>query len=112
MPENLEAAFHQKALEIYETAKSECRYNATRFLQKIRKDGGLRAAKAWLRERSGGDKPAQGFLKLLDYSRLDISLEAVVLQEPWHMLCTQEVLTVALKRLQHYGSVSATLPIL
>jgi 5-methylcytosine-specific restriction enzyme A len=35
MPEDLEAAFHQKALEIYETAKRECRYNATRFLQKI-----------------------------------------------------------------------------
>jgi hypothetical protein len=40
MLEDLEAAFHQKALEIYATAKSECRYNATRFLQKIRKDGG------------------------------------------------------------------------
>jgi len=74
MPEDLEAAFHQKGLEIYATAKRECRYNATRFLQKIRKDGGLRAAKAWLRAHSSGDKPAQGFLKLLDYGRLDISL--------------------------------------
>ena len=45
MPENLEAVFHQKALEIYETAKSECGYNAIRFLQKIRTDGGLKAAK-------------------------------------------------------------------
>lgn len=88
MPEGLEAAFHRKTLEIYETAKRECRYNATRFLQKIRKDGGLRAAKAWLRERSGGDRPTQGFLKLLDYGRLDISLEAVVLQEPWNALFT------------------------
>jgi 5-methylcytosine-specific restriction protein A len=112
MPEDLEAAFHQKALEIYETAKRECRYNATRFLQKIRKDGGLRAAKAWLLKRSGGNKPAQGFLKLLDYGRIDISLEAVVLQEPWNTLFTPEELTVAQKRLQKYSNVSAHAPVL
>ena len=112
IPENLEAAFHPKALEIYETAKSECRYNATRFLQKIRKDGGLKAAKAWLRARSGGDNPTQGFLKLLDYGRLDISLEAVVLQTPWNTLFTQDELAVARKRLQKYGNVSGNLPVL
>jgi len=43
---NIEDQFHEKTLEIYELAKKYCGCNATRFLQKIRKDGGLAAAKS------------------------------------------------------------------
>jgi predicted HNH restriction endonuclease len=48
----------------------------------------------------------------LDYGRLDISLEAVVLQEPWNTLFTPEELAVAQKRLQKYGQVSANVSVL
>jgi 5-methylcytosine-specific restriction protein A len=112
MQEDLETAFHQKALEIYETTKKECGYNAVRFLQKIHKDGGLGAAKAWLRERPKGDKLTKGFLKLLDYGRIDISLEAVVLQEPWNTLFTPAELSIAQRRLQKYGHISSAEPVL
>jgi hypothetical protein len=46
---NLEAQFHAEMIRIYERAKSECSYNATRFLQMVTQMGGLEAAKALLR---------------------------------------------------------------
>ncbi len=47
----LEKQFHDKALEIYELAKDLCGYSARRYLQKVRNDGGLKAAKSWLKPR-------------------------------------------------------------
>lgn len=42
---DLENQFHRAMLGIYKTARSRCRYNATRFLQMVTEYGGLQAAK-------------------------------------------------------------------
>jgi len=97
-----EKQYHQKALEVYENGKREIHYNGTRFLQKIRTDGGLAAAKSWLRP-TKEDKPTKGFMKLVDHGKLELSLEALVLQHPWDSLFTPEQLDVARQRLAQYG---------
>lgn len=99
----LEEQFHDKTLEIYELGKKRIGYNAARFLQKVRRDGGVQAAKSWLNQKSINKPPTGGFLKLVEAGRLDISLEALVLRDPWRSLFTDEELQVAKYRLKEYG---------
>jgi len=103
MSKNLIEQFHQKALQVYEDGKRATGYRGTRYLQKVRKDGGLQAAKSWLKHRGKNDTPTGGFLKLAKSGRLDVSLEAQIIQEPWSSLFTPEELAVARNRLAHYG---------
>lgn len=42
---NLEKCFEKDMIDIYKTAKKECGYNASRFLQMIGTKGGLATAK-------------------------------------------------------------------
>lgn len=98
----LEMQFEQEALAIYETAKQELRYNATRFLQAIRNKGGVSAAKSWLRNRRT-DKPTNGFLRLVDAGMLESSVEALALRDPYSKLFTAIELDVARNRLKKYG---------
>ena len=91
-----EDIFHEEMLGIYEKAKRECRYNATRFLQKVREIGGLAAAKQWL----SNDTPQEGLFKLWELDRLDLSMEALVLCTQFRKLFTDEELTSARKRLR------------
>jgi 5-methylcytosine-specific restriction protein A len=106
---DLEKQFHEQTLRVYELGKTLCGYNATRFLQKIRSDGGVRAAKGWLDPKRKGRTPTGGFLKLVEAGRLDISLEALVLREPWSQLFVADELTVATERLRAYGYAGAAL---
>ena len=91
--------FTQRALQIYEEAKSQIRYVAHRFRQKIIRDGGLAAAKHWLRP----SRTTTGFQRLLDHDRLDLSVEAVALEAPWNQLFTADELAVARARLEQFG---------
>ena len=47
----LEAEFHEEMISIYYKAGHETGYWANRFLQKVRKDGGLQAARQWRSDR-------------------------------------------------------------
>jgi uncharacterized protein len=91
--------FTNRALQIYEDAKIQLGYSAFRFLGKIRRDGGLAAAKHWLRPA----KATPGFQRLLKHKRLDLSVEAVALQTPWNRLFTAEELATARDRLRQFG---------
>lgn len=73
---SLETAFHEAMLEIYERARRECRYRPTRFLQMVLANGDLSTAQALLA--SGG--VSEGFTTLWEKGRLDLSLEALVIQ--------------------------------
>jgi len=101
--ETLEQQFTTQALRIYELGKELFGYNATRFLQKVRKDGGVKAAKSWLNPNNKDKEPTKGFMQLVSNGRLDVSLEAQVLKEPWNTLFTPEELSVAKARLVKYG---------
>lgn len=98
-PSDLEIAFHQRMRQIYDQAKNECGYTATRFMQMVNADGGLEAAKKLLS--AGGY--SEGLTRLWEEKRLDISMEATVLQDPWRQLFTESELAIARKKLEELG---------
>ena len=104
--EQLEFAFHEAMLQIYTDAKDQCKYNATRFLQMVTEDGGLAAAKKLVRAPHLSD----GFEALYLRGRLDLTIEAVILQEKWRELFSEEELSIARKRLEdlHYFDKSSS----
>lgn len=93
--------FHEAMLEICRRAKAECRYPAGRFRQMIAEQGGLATARALL------EKPvvSEGFTILWEKGRLDISMEAIVLQKRWRPLFTPAELDAARTRLTSVGFV-------
>lgn len=96
---NLESAFHKEMLDVYERAKAECSFVATRFLQMVVEMGGLAAAKRLL----ASDGLSDGLTRLWQEKRLDISMEARILRNPWRQLFTNEELEIALRRLTELG---------
>lgn len=97
---SLENQFHDKMLEIYYQVKKEVGYTAVRYLMKVRKDGGLNAARYWLTKKKTLTK---GFLLLHDHGRLDLTFEALVISEPWKSLFSDEEIRIAQERLKKAG---------
>lgn len=95
----LEKQFHTDMLSIYKTAKADCGYTATRFLQLVSSIGGLAAAKQLIAKPGGTD----GFAKLYECGRLDLSVEAHVLKEKYAELFTDEEKQLCRERLKQYG---------
>ena len=93
---NLEEAFHEEMLAVYRSALRECGYRATRFLQEVNERGGLATAKYLLQKPGLSD----GLTALWQHGRLDVSMEALVLREPWCSLFSQEELATAKTRLR------------
>lgn len=89
-----------RLFKVYEDAKRELHYAAFRFLGKLRRDGGLKAAKYYLRP---SKKLTQGFERLLEYDRLDLSVEAIALEPKWRRYFTEEELATARERLSQFG---------
>ena len=92
---HLEDMFHAKMLQLYDEQRQVMRA-PVRFLNMVQNNGGLEAARRLLASPSVGD----GFVALWEVGRLDLSVEALVLQEPWRTLFTEEVLAVARERLE------------
>lgn len=95
---DLEERFQNEMLRIYREA-TKFGYYPTYFLRMVNEQGGLAAARQLL----GGDDPSSGFTRLWEEQRLDLSVEAVVLQEPWRSLFTADELTTARRRLEELG---------
>ena len=96
---NLEKKFHDAMLEIYERAKKECKYNATRFLQMVGEHGGLEAAKILIHAKNLSD----GFVELWKCKRLDLTVEAETLKPEWNELFSDNERKIARKRLNDLG---------
>ncbi|MFW9879033.1 MAG: hypothetical protein ACFFG0_38630 [Candidatus Thorarchaeota archaeon] len=95
MTKSLERQFDRAMLSIYERAKNEAGYNATRFLQMLYDYGGLETAKILLYEK----RLSEGFTALWELDRLDLTMEAMILKSPWKQLFTEEELKIAEQRL-------------
>jgi hypothetical protein len=95
----IDDAFHENMVEVYEKAKNECHYNAVRFNQMVQQYGGVTTAKRLL----ASNHYPEGLTRLWELKRLDISMEALVLQSPWCDLFTNEELAVARRRLTELG---------
>lgn len=95
----LEQQFHKAMVQVYENAKRYCNYRATYFLQMVSERGGLAAAKYLI----STDAPSDGFTKLWECNRLDLTVEAVALSPQFASLFTEEELNLARERLREYG---------
>lgn len=74
----LSGEFHVLMRSIYDRAKSECGYNATRFKKMLEEHGGVKTAKTLLQAPSVSD----GFVELYMRKRLDLTVEAQILDNP------------------------------
>ena len=95
----LHVQFDAAMMDTYHRAKSECRYNATYFLQLLLEVGGVEAAKRLL----ASENPAAGLTTLWECGRLDLSVEAKVLLPAFAGLFLEEEQAVARVRLALFG---------
>ena len=86
-------------MNIYRRALIECHYNATRFLQMLYEHRGVETARILLRASDVSD----GYVALWERGRLDLTVEAVILDEQWHPLFSDDEREIAGKRLTEYG---------
>ena len=93
---DLEARFEHEMIEqVYRAAGRETGYWAGYFLRAVKKHGGVEAARRLL-QRPG--VPA-GFAKLAGLGRLDLSMEALVLDPAYQALFTEAERATAAQRL-------------
>lgn len=97
--EVLERRFDAAMMEIYERAGGEVGYWATRYLQMLRARGGLGTARRLLNARATSD----GYARLRDAGRLDLTVEAYALRPEFEALFTAEELNLARDRLEYFG---------
>ncbi|MCH7903487.1 MAG: hypothetical protein IH944_02845 [Armatimonadetes bacterium] len=95
----LEAEFHVLMRSIYDRAKSECKYNATRFMRMLEEHQGLETAHILLR----APEVSHGFVELYMRKRIDLTVEAQILaNEKFWPLFTETELDTARRWLKQY----------
>jgi len=98
MSASLDGEFHRAMLDIYQAA-ADLGYHPARFRQIVREHGGVAAAKRLL----SGPVAQSGLMTLWELGRLDISMEALVVQERWKPLFSDEERQAARDRLSAHG---------
>ena len=71
-------------------AKRDCKYNPTYFIQMLNEIGGVETAKKLITKAIQTGNPSDGFTRLLLEQRLDLSMEASVCKEEYHILFTED----------------------
>jgi hypothetical protein len=94
-----EADFHRAMVEVYERARDEAGYLATRYIQMVSELGGLETARRLLHAPAVSD----GFTALWERGRLDLVVEVLVLKPQFTHFFTSEEMRVARERLDTYG---------
>lgn len=92
MTDKKNEAFHQEMLLIYDKAKQECNYNASRFRKMVVEHGGFETAKI-----------PDGFYELWEAKKLNLTMEALMIQNEWRELFTATEIQIAEKRLRDFG---------
>lgn len=96
---SLEKEFDQQMLNIYQRAKSEAGYTAGAFFQMLERNGGLETARYLINT----SKPSDGYTALYLRNRLDLTVEAVVWDNPqYHSLFSEKEISRVKKRLREY----------
>ena len=75
---NLEDQLTAALTDGYQRSGDEVGYWGTRFIQAVRRNGGLATAKRMLKPRNAGQR--KGLDALLEANRPDLTLEAIILQ--------------------------------
>ena len=95
--DKLVAEFDEAMLSIYERARSEAHYNATRFLHMLHEHRGRETARLLLHSPT----VSEGYTALR--GRLDLTVEAIIHDNPrWQVLFTDEELHICNERLKAY----------
>ena len=89
--------FDHAMMQIYVRAKQQAGYTATRFCQMLDEHGGVETARRLLPQMS------DGFTALWQRGRLDLTVEALVLQPKWDKLFSHEERQIARRRLRECG---------
>lgn len=95
----IELDLYHDMVNIYKEADLQCNYKPTRFLQLINNKGALLAAKELINKEGA----TEGFTRLWECKRLDLSLEVLVLKEKYKELFTDEEREISINRLKDYG---------
>jgi hypothetical protein len=95
----LERQFTSAMLDIYQTTIRETKYRPHRFLQMVSDQGGLATAQQLLQAPAVSD----GFTRLYEEHRLDLTVEALILRPEWQSLFTEAERARALQRLRQYN---------
>ena len=99
MSEKLEIEFNRNVARNIDELKSLLNYRPTRFIQMVANSGGLQAVKQLLR----GSDASDGFTKLWEAKRLDLSMEALAVLPNYSNLFTNDEKDKARYRLEAYG---------
>jgi hypothetical protein len=100
----LEDEFNERMQKVLLDGKREGRFSAPLFSELLKSIGGIETAKRFIHSTDY----AAGFTKLWERERLDLTVEAVILQEArWHPLFAAEEIEICRQRLQSYGYPSA-----
>ena len=99
MDETLENEFDGRMREIYQLALSECRYNASYFIQLVNDRGALETAKYLL----STEDAQSGFTRLWECGRLDLTVEAQIVKATFSPLFTDDEVRIARRRLDELG---------
>ncbi len=86
-------------LDVYRRAKAEAGYNATRFLRMVTEMGGYETARTLIH----APAVSEGYTALWERERLDLTVEAVILQSEWRDLFSELEREIARRRLAEYG---------
>jgi hypothetical protein len=95
----LEKQFFNEMKEIYHKAAKEINSRLTRLLQMLSEKGGVATAISLV------TKPGvtEGFIRLYENQRLDLSVEALVLKDEYKELFDDTVREICANRLREYG---------
>jgi hypothetical protein len=100
----LEQQFDAAMLDIYRRAKSEARYNATRYFQMLTEHRGVETARILLH----AETVSEAYTALWERKRLDLTVEALLHDHPeYHPLFTPEEREIARRRLREYKYAAA-----
>ena len=102
VPPTLEDELHEEMELLYKRAGEETNYWGNRYLQVVRRNGGLKTAKKMLHSKTSGQRA--GLDRLLKAGRPELTLEYLVLKSKYRTLFTNEEINVAKERLKSFES--------
>lgn len=97
--EDLKHKFNAEMFHIYEKAKTECKYNATRFLKMLNEHGGIQTAKTLIHSKN----ITLGLSKLWELKRLDLTVEALIVENDWGDIFSKEEIEIAKEQLERFN---------
>lgn len=97
--EDIEAQLHQKLIEAENESKNVLGYISHSFIEMIDEHGALQTVKILISK-----NPSNAYAKLWEKNRLDLTVEAIIIQnQEFHSIFSEEELNKAKERLNQFG---------